>query len=310
MNKQEVNVTATGPPVNEEGDAPEQRKRRRIQQETGKRTEHNTREREDAMTGLLCSFPRWSPEAVITEAARNWNLLHPSQPFDPEGGDWAFTRKVIDSWLRHAVSNYDSICNPENRLALRKEIQHRARVAYPWLNKEFDPRSNAGMQPPMLRPFDQLGRFLAELSSERSAALVALRDAKRKHEDRRSIEALETLVAEADRQMQTLYRMVLPDKHGERDVFIENGNGDYYWAGNRLRQNHIEPLPLTCGDCQARLYRTKRPVSVGGGCRYYIVSCHCSMLFEARKWSMARYADQDGELTKLPPMLRLKVSNK
>ena len=53
--------------------------------------------REDAITGLICSFPRWSPEAVITEAARNWNLLHPSQPFDPEGGDWAFTRTVIDS---------------------------------------------------------------------------------------------------------------------------------------------------------------------------------------------------------------------
>jgi hypothetical protein len=41
MNKQEVNVTATGPPVNGKGDAPEQRKRHRIPKEPGKRTEHN-----------------------------------------------------------------------------------------------------------------------------------------------------------------------------------------------------------------------------------------------------------------------------
>ena len=41
MNKQEVNVTATGPPLNGKGDAPEQRKCRRIPKELGKRTEHN-----------------------------------------------------------------------------------------------------------------------------------------------------------------------------------------------------------------------------------------------------------------------------
>jgi hypothetical protein len=255
------------------------------------------------MTGVLCSFPRWSPEAVITEAARNWNLLHPSQPFDPTG-DWAFTRTVIDSWLRHAVSNYDTICNPENRLALRKEIQQRARLTYPWLSKEIDPRgSNTGLQP--MRPFDQIGRFLAELSSERSAALVALQNARRKHEHRRNIEALETLVAEADRKMRALWRMVLPDKHGERDVLIEHDSGDYYWAGNHLSPNHIEPMPLACSSCEARLYQTKRQVNCGGGCRYYIVSCRCTMIFEARKWSIARYADESGELTKLPPALRL-----
>ena len=39
MRRQEVN--ATGPPVNGKGDAPEQRKCRRIPKELGKRTEHN-----------------------------------------------------------------------------------------------------------------------------------------------------------------------------------------------------------------------------------------------------------------------------
>jgi hypothetical protein len=258
---------------------------------------------------LTCSFPRWSPEAVITEAARNWNLRHPGQPFDPEGGDWAFTRTVIDSWLRHAVSNYDVICNPENRPALHKEIQHRARMAYPWLKGPADPRSpgDAGTQP-VIRPFDQIGRFLAELSSERSAALVALWDAKRKHEDRCNIEALETLVAEADRLMQALYRVVVPDTGGERDLFIKHGHGDYYWAGNRLSPNHIEITPLTCGKCKARIYRTKRAVKVGGGCRYYVLSCHCRVAFEARKWSLTRYADADGRLTKLPRALPLKLT--
>jgi hypothetical protein len=251
---------------------------------------------------LTCSFPRWSPEAVITEAARNWNLRHPSQPFDPEGGDWAFSRTVIDSWLRHAVSNYDAICNPENRLALHKEIQHRARMAYPWLKGPADPRSggDTGAQP-VVRPFDQIGRFLAELSSHRSAALLALQDARRKQKQQ-NIQALEAEIAEADREMQTLYRMVLPDKHGDRDVFIKHESGEYCWAGNRLSPNHVEALELTCPDCQARLYRTKRPVNCGSGCRYYVVSCHCSMIFEA-KWPIVRCSDEDGKLT---PMLRLK----
>jgi hypothetical protein len=117
---------------------------------------------------------------------------------------------------------------------------------------------------------------------------------------------LETEIAEADREMQALYRMVAPDKDGEREVFIEHGKGDYWWGGNHLSPNHVEPLDLTCRKCKARLYRTKRPVNVGGGIRYYVVSCHCSMIFEAKKWSIARYADEDGELTNLPPMLRLK----
>jgi hypothetical protein len=258
------------------------------------------------MTGLICSFPRWSPAAVITEAARNWNLLHPSQPFDPEGGDWAFTRTVIDSWLRHAVSNYDAIRTPENRGELQMEIQRRARLAYPWLNKPADPRSggDTGTQP-IVRPLDKISGFLAELSAHRSAALLALQDARRKNE-RQSIQELEAGITEADRLMQALYRVVVPDQDGERDIFIEHGHGDYYWAGNRLSPNHVEALPTSCPNCEARLYRTKRPINVGGGCRYHVVSCRCSAAFEAKKWSLTRYADQDGRLTKLPPTLRLK----
>ena len=263
-----------------------------------------------AQAELACSFPRWSPEAVIAEAARNWNLLHPSRPFDPAGGSWTFACIVIEAWLRHAVSNYDMVCTPENRSELQKEIKRRARLAYPWLvNKEIDPRGsgNAGRQP-IVRPFDWIGHYLAELSSHRSAAMVALRNAKRKNE-RQDMQTLEAEISEADRQMQTLYRMVMPDKHGERDVFILHERGDYCWAGNRLSPNHLEPLPITCRNCAARLYRTKRPVNVGGGIYYHVVSCRCSMVFEARKWSIARYADEDGELAKLPPTLRLSRTN-
>jgi hypothetical protein len=108
--------------------------------------------------GLTCSFPRWSPEAVITEAARNWNLLHPGRPFDPAGSDWAFACLVINSWLRHAVSNYDVICTPANRSELQKEIRHRARLAYPWLSAEIDPRDSGNTQL-IVRPFDQIGGF-------------------------------------------------------------------------------------------------------------------------------------------------------
>jgi hypothetical protein len=261
------------------------------------------------MAGLICSFTRWSPEAVITEAARNWNLLHPSQPFDPEGGDWAFTRTVIDSWLRHAVSNYDSICTPDNRLALQKEIQQRARMAYPWLNRPADPRSggDAGTQSLIVRPLDKISGFLAELSAHRSAALLALQDARRKNE-RQAIQTLEAEIAEADRLMQALYGVVVPDQDGERDIFIKHGHGDYYWAGNRLSPNHVEPLQITCAKCKARIYRTKRAVKVGGGCRYFVLSCHCLMAFEARKWSLTRYADADGRLTKLPRALPLKLT--
>jgi hypothetical protein len=256
------------------------------------------------MTGLLCGFPRWSPEAVITEAARNWNLRHPSRPFDPAGGDWAFTRTVIDSWLRHAVSNYDAICHPGNRLALQKEIQQRARRAYPWLSRPADPRSSGGgdaRAQPIVRPFDQLGHSLAELASARSAALLALQSAKRKHEWQ-NIQALEAEIAEADHEMQTLWRMVLPDTQGERDVFIKHETGDYFWGGEHLSPNHVEALPITCPDCQARIYRTKRPVNCGGGIHAYIISCHCSMAFEARKWPIVLCWDEDG----ITPMLRLK----
>jgi hypothetical protein len=256
------------------------------------------------MAGLICTFPRWSPEAVIAEAARNWDLLHPGKPF--KGGDWTFTRTVIDSWLRHAVSNYDEICNPENRLALRKEIQQRARTAYPWLGKPADPRSG-GHEQSIVRPLDKISGFLAELSAHRSAALLALADARRKNE-RQAIQRLEAEIAESDRLMQALYRVVKPDQDGERDIFIKHGHGDYYWGGDNLHPNHVEPLPITCAKCKARIYRTKRPVNVGGGCRYYVLSCHCSMAFEARKWSLARYADADGRLTKLPRALPLKLT--
>jgi hypothetical protein len=254
---------------------------------------------------LTCSFPQWSPDAVIAEAARNWNMLHPDKPFDPAGGDWTFACIVIEAWLRHAVSNYDMVCTPANRRELQKEIRRRARLTYPWLSAEIHPRGrNTDMQP--MRPFDRIGHLLAELSSARSAALVALQAAQRKQE-RQSIKVLEAEIAEADGKMQQLWRMVLPDEHGDRDVFIEHGKGDYWWGGNHLSPNHVEALPeLSCRKCEARLYRTKRPVSVGAGINYHIVSCHCSMIFEARKWSIARYADQDGRLTKLPPTLRLK----
>jgi hypothetical protein len=262
------------------------------------------------MTGLICSFPQWSPEAVITEAARNWNLRHPGQPFDPKGGDWAFTRVVIDSWLRHAVSNYDAICHPENRLALRQEIQQRARRAYPWLSRPADPRSSGGgdaRAQPIVRPLDQISGFLAELSAQRSAALLALQDARRKNE-RQAVQTLAAEIAEADRLMQALYRVVKPDAGGERDLFIEHGHGDYYWGGNRLSPNHIEITPLTCAKCKARIYRTKQAVKVGGGCRCFVLSCHCRVAFEARKWSLTRYADADGRLIKLPRALPLKLT--
>src|SRR5262245_19832918 len=99
-------MNGTAPPKNGKGDAPTRERRQNPNTKVSEASVHPAPVLASS-SALTCSFPRWSPDAVLTEATRNWNLLHPGKPFDPESGSWTFACVVIDSWLRHAVSNYD-----------------------------------------------------------------------------------------------------------------------------------------------------------------------------------------------------------
>jgi hypothetical protein len=231
------------------------------------------------------AFPRWSHTRIIAEAARDWNLRHPENLCDPAKSDWGFICAVVHSWLRHSFSRYDeALRDGHNREILQAAAHKAASRFYPWLRIERDPRSadpklqNSQSE----RPFDRFSRSLIEHSSRRSAALSALRSARRKG-DKTQVAALEKEIAKSDQKIRSIWELVKPDCNGERNLIMRHKSGDYDWVGISLQQNHIETLPFTCGECGARFCRSKRRIDVGAGISCFIVTCHCSTFLDQHK---------------------------
>ena len=80
---------------------------------------------------------------------------------------------------------------------------------------------------------------------------------------------------------------VRPDECGDRPLMARHKNGDYYWEGYAFKENYIEPVPdrIICPACEARVWRTKRKVCLGGGVKYVIFSCHCLTAFSSNSGS-------------------------
>ena len=82
-----------------------------------------------------------------------------------------------------ALTNYDTLRDPETRDTLREEICVAARAAYPWLRPEVDPRTQATETTVAPLRDDlvmiDLSRALADLHSWKAQLESVLRDAKR-----------------------------------------------------------------------------------------------------------------------------------
>ena len=79
---------------------------------------------------------------LIKESRDGWNLRHPSDPLDPETGDWGLVYAAILSFLRHAQSNYDAeLASGADRERLRAQVTTAAKQKYSWLRLSRDPRA-------------------------------------------------------------------------------------------------------------------------------------------------------------------------
>ena len=195
---------------------------------------------------------------------------------------------VVHSWARHSLTNYDKIRTPEHREKLRTEIHRQAANAYPWQRLECDPRKPQAVTKDRLGVFGILSRELGELTAKRSSAMLALRELRHKQPvDRKGLAELESEVGRLDFEIKALFTAVRPDECGDRPLMARHKNGDYYWAGYAFKENYIEPVPdrIICPACEARVWRTKRKVCLGGGVKYVIFSCHCLTAFSSNSGS-------------------------
>jgi hypothetical protein len=228
---------------------------------------------------LRVAVPRWSRDRVTAEAIANWNLRHPESPAGPDS-EWSLIANVVLAFARHAWSNYDQIVTPETRDNLQARIRAEAQRAYPWLRGSSNPPAAQTQEPQKadVRIFEHLSREFCELSSRRSAAMLAFGELKRKRPlDRKMVDQLQAEIDEADAKMKRIFSVVQPDEYGDRHLVVQHESDDYWWLGQKLPLNYVEPVPgrIICPACEARLWRTKKKIDCGAGVRAIAFSCHC-----------------------------------
>jgi hypothetical protein len=220
-----------------------------------------------ALDSMQAAFPRWSMERIIAEACAAWSIRKSDNPCTPDS-DWGFICNVVHAWARHDLTCYDQIHTPETRDQLQAGIRSEVAKAYPWLRIERDPRKAKVVTEDRPLVFGMLSRVLSDLSAKRSNAMLALRELKRKRPvDREAVAEMDAEVNRLDLEIRALFTGIRPDEYGDRPLVAHHESGDYLWAGYVLENNYIEPAPdrIVCPACEARVWRTKRKMDLGGG---------------------------------------------
>ena len=86
------------------------------------------------------SLPNWPFNGLLAEACGAYNLHRPegAQEADPSHSEWPLLCGVVHSYIRHNLTEYDSVLSVAGgdealREELHKKISAAAHRAYPWL---------------------------------------------------------------------------------------------------------------------------------------------------------------------------------
>jgi hypothetical protein len=228
---------------------------------------------------------------LLREAAIAWDLRNPDNRCDPATSDWPFVCQVVLAYLRHSLTDYDRLVDPENREALRSQVQIAAYRQYPWLRPKTDPRKgavnceNSGKH---FKVLNEASAQLAELVSTRAHLIEARRHEKDKA--RRELIAKDLKrTEEVIKQRRSLFETFPgPDgKPGSQFIVWDQSTPGYSFGCRSLAPNYLEEAGFKCPKCGKAVMRTKRPLDLGAGIKLVCLSCECMSIAVAREYARA-----------------------
>ena len=243
-------------------------------------------------------LPSWPMQHLLKEACGYWNIRHPEAKAFSDRSEWPLLYNVVLSYLRHSHSCYDqALAQGANREGLRERISRAARIAYPWLRIERDPRKTepaTGEPSKHERPFNRFSRQLATLVGQRARLTEALAYERRHQAEGWRIRLAQTQkqLAKVNTQIERLSDLfepsVKPDQDGKgtrvHPLYCRHSVPGYDFAGRALTPNYTERAGFTCPKCSAQVLRTKCALPVGAGKKELVLSCHCSSVIIPPKY--------------------------
>jgi hypothetical protein len=224
---------------------------------------------------------------LLREAAITWVLRHPEHPCDPVTSDWPFVCNVVLAYLRHALTDYDRLVDPETRDALRAQVQAEARRQYRWLRPEIDPRKNAETLQGGQKHYKVLNEASAQLA-ELVGARAHLFEARRREKDKAQKALIEQRIKEVEEQIkqrQSLFeKFESPDGAQEPFIVWNHPGAGYSFGCRRLPPNYIESAGCKCPGCNKTVMQTKRPLDLGAGIKLVCLSCECMSIAISAKY--------------------------
>jgi hypothetical protein len=242
-------------------------------------------------------LPSWPTGRLLAESVAAYNLRHPDAPLDVKTSEWNQLVAVVMSFVRHEFSDYDQErLQGADRGKLRKAIHSAAKIKYPWLRADSDPRKNAS-QTYDPRVLNTLSRRLSILITHKAQLLTAIRDLKRAHDNKDRIielqaelKTIEAQIAEDFACAKSLSEQASIDvgkvrKEGFKLMLLHHTRAGYLFGGKPLPEWHTEYLDYTCPCCHERIRRTKRAIDAGSGIKLFALSCHCTSTLLNRRLS-------------------------
>jgi hypothetical protein len=221
---------------------------------------------------------------LIKESCDGWNLRHPSDPLDPETGDWGLVYAAILSFLRHAQSNYDAeLASGADRERLRAQVTTAAKQKYSWLRLSRDPRAKKEETVVEKKLYAQRSKAISQLVSEKDHLIRAKAELRKvfRPDYKEQLDAINSQLHKIDSLVAKLMDSFNINK-GE--VCEENGLPsemsipsvpEYIFGGRRLAPNYIKALDLSFPECGQKIFRTKRAIDCGCNIRLMSFACHC-----------------------------------
>ena len=263
------------------------------------------------MPGSKYRFPAWPITRVLNEASLAWDLRNPDDLCDPLKCEWKKLCEIVHAFLRHSLCDYDSIVTSENRDQLHDEIRSAAKVAYPWLRRDFDPRKEVSRTCNDKPMFDAISAELATLYTTRQGILVRLNQFKRnlsKSETeiidlQSKLERVSRLIATKTSQCETLLGLSKTTEtwleKGRSLMLTHHERRGYLFAGQIVPIYSTFSMEYRCPRCRALVRRSRKPVPVGGGIKLHGISCCClsTVLPDRYNWpspdSWQRFIEMD-----------------